>query len=148
MDLAELIARESIRATIARYNNAGDRGRIDELVRCFAPDGALLLDGEPECVGREAIRARLSRVVGESQERSRAPLVRHFVTNTHVEFESREAARVFSYFFVITEAGPDHWGRYADRVRPVGDEWLFAQRRVTTEGATEQSVMAQRHRRR
>jgi hypothetical protein len=148
LDLAELLARESIRPTIARYNNAGDRGRLDDLVRCFAPDGVMQIDGEGDIKGREAIKARLSRVVGESEARSGTPLVRHYTTNTHIEFESRESARVFSYFFVITEIGPDHWGRYADRLRPVGDEWLFAQRRVTTEGASEGSVMAQRHRKR
>lgn len=147
MDLAELIARESIRATLARYNNAGDRGRIEELVRCFAPDGVMQIDGEPEVRGREAIQSRLSAVVVESGQRSTAPLVRHFVTNTHIEFESAQAARVFSYFFVITEVGPDHWGRYVDRLRAVGDEWLFAWRRVTTEGASEQSSMGRRHRR-
>ncbi len=147
MDLPELLARESIRATIARYNNAGDRGRIDELVRCFAPDGAMQIDGEPEVRGREAIHARLSAVVAESAARAAAPLVRHHVTNTHIEFESAGSARAFSYFFVITEVGPDHWGRYTDRLRPVGEEWLFAQRRVTTEGASEHASMGRRHRR-
>lgn len=37
----ELVAREHIRDTLARYNWSGDAGRLDELADTFSPDGAL-----------------------------------------------------------------------------------------------------------
>ena len=41
MEVWELIARESIRDCIARYNANGDSGRIDQMVEVFAPDGIM-----------------------------------------------------------------------------------------------------------
>ena len=35
MTVEELLAREQIRDTIALYNHAGDRGRLEELADCF-----------------------------------------------------------------------------------------------------------------
>ena len=45
MTLEELIARECVRDTYARYNHAGDRGRLTELADCFTEDGVLELKG-------------------------------------------------------------------------------------------------------
>ena len=45
MTLDELIARECVRDTYARYNHAGDRGRIEELAACFTVDGILEVKG-------------------------------------------------------------------------------------------------------
>ena len=50
MEVWELIARESIRDCIARYNANGDSGRIDQMVEVFAPDGIME-------TGRRATRA-------------------------------------------------------------------------------------------
>ena len=36
----------------------------------------------------------------------------------------------------MTDRGLDHWGRYQDAYRPVGDAWLFASRRVRIDGYT------------
>jgi len=41
MEVWELVARESIRDCIARYNANGDSGRIDQMVEVFAPDGIM-----------------------------------------------------------------------------------------------------------
>ena len=41
MEQWELIARESIRDTVARYNHAGDSGRYDDMIGCFTVDGVL-----------------------------------------------------------------------------------------------------------
>jgi hypothetical protein len=35
---------------------------------------------------------------------------------------------------VVTERGPDHWGRYRDRFERLGGRWLFRHRRVTIDG--------------
>src|SRR5215470_991670 len=62
MEVWELIARESIRDCIARYNANGDSGRIDQMVEVFAPDG-IMETGSGRYVGRDAIHAFMSSVV-------------------------------------------------------------------------------------
>jgi len=38
------------------------------------------------------------------------------------------------HFLVVTERGPDHWGRYRDRYVCRAGAWRFAHRRVRLEG--------------
>jgi hypothetical protein len=38
------------------------------------------------------------------------------------------------YFFVITDIGLDHWGRYVDRYVVEDNRWKFAARQVTVDG--------------
>ena len=117
--------------TLARYNLAGDRGRIDELVACFRPDGVLEIDGDWRAVGREEIASRLSDVRDRGGE---GPILfRHHLTTHRSELESSTDARAWTYFFVVTERGPDHGGRYVDRLRCVDGDWLFRHRRVVVE---------------
>ncbi len=146
MDASEAIAREQIRDVISRYNHAGDRGDLDALVRCFAEDGVLDLEDEDDFIGRAAILSRLSRVVTDSRERSRRPLVRHHVSSVKIELTGPNAATAASYFLVFTEVGLDHWGRYADRLRRSDGEWLIAHRKVRVDGASAHSAMAVAHR--
>ncbi len=61
MEVWELVARESIRDCIARYNANGDSGRIDQMVEVFAPDG-IMETGSGRYVGRDAIHAFMSSV--------------------------------------------------------------------------------------
>ena len=56
MEIWELVARESIRDIIARYNCNGDSGRIDAMMSLFTPDAVLEVAGRDPQVGREAIR--------------------------------------------------------------------------------------------
>lgn len=141
MDAVEAIAREQIRETLASYNHSGDRGRLEELVACFTPDGVLEIAGEEPARGRDAIRQRLTSVVADTVKAAAAPLVRHHVSSTRIELAGDAEARVWSYFFVITEVGPDHWGRYVDHFRRTGNAWLIAHRRVVTEGASPNARM-------
>jgi hypothetical protein len=48
-----------------------------------------------------------------------------------------------SYFFVITEIGPDHWGTYRDELTrdDASGNWLFSERKVTVDGRTGPSRM-------
>jgi len=137
----ELEARECIRDTLARYNHAGDRGRLSELAACFAPDGVLELSSEDLSTGPAEIEARLSRVVSSSKARATRPLVRHHVSSIEISMEGPDEARARCYFLVFTEIGLDHWGRYDDRLRRCGERWLFAHRRVRTDGRTPASRM-------
>lgn len=144
MTLDELLAREAICDTIARYNHAGDRGRLDELVRCFAEDGALEIEGEAPQLGRAAIQARLSQVADGLRERTQRATLRHHVASVRVLLSDAGRAEAYSYFSVFTEIGLDHWGRYADRFVRRGDEWLIAWRKVRVDGTAPGSRMSVR----
>ncbi len=141
MELEELVARERIRDTIARYNHAGDRGRLDELSACFTEDGVLEIRDEAPIAGRAAIRRSLTEVVTRLEVATERPLLRHHVSSVRVELEGPDRARAASYFLAITEVGPDHWGLYLDRFARVGGAWLIAHRRVRVDGAAPSSRM-------
>ena len=140
MELWELIARECIRDTVARYNRAGDRGRYAEMVECFAEDGVLAIVDQGEHRGRSALERFFSAVAGAA--RPGLTQMRHCVTNLTIEVEGPATATATSYFQVITDIGLDHWGRYRDRLVPVGDRWLLAARSVKTDGYTPGSFFA------
>ena len=158
MDVWELVARERIRDTLARYSWSGDAFRLDELAAAFCEDGELEIHGRAPLRGRAAIVSFLSgdaddeRVDGDEARRAarRAEadatgvrrIVRHLVTNTRFLELTPERAKVASYFSVITEIGLDHHGRYRDELEPVGDEWLIRRRFVSTDWRDPRSTMA------
>jgi hypothetical protein len=138
MTLDDMLAREGIRATLAKYNIAGDRLVIDDYVACFAEDGIMEVQHrDPACAfryeGREAIRAWQSRW----RERTasdvpvhQASFVRHHLSTCHIELQASDRAATRTYWVAWTDVGPDHAGVYIDEFRKVGDEWLIAHRRV------------------
>ncbi len=148
MEIWELVARERIRDSLARYNWSGDAFRLDELLGAFCPDGALEVRGEEPRRGREAILEFLGGVSpGARPVPTDAPagtkrIVRHNLTNVRFLELSPERARVGSYFTVVTEIGLDHYGRYRDSFVPVGDEWLIEHRFVSTDWRSPDSTMA------
>jgi uncharacterized protein (TIGR02246 family) len=144
MDTAELVAREAIRDLVARYAQGADRGRFDEVAALFAPDGVLELPDGTKAIGRDVIRSFLG-ATGESLGKMAAvPWIRHHVTTHRIVVEDRDRASGHAYFFVMTERGPDHWGRYTDRYVRDGEVWLFAGRRVRLDGYAPGSVAAER----
>ncbi len=148
MEIWELVARERIRDSLARYNWSGDAFRLDELLGAFCPDGALEVRGEEPRRGREAILEFLAGVSpGARPVPTDAPagtkrIVRHNLTNVRFLELSPERARVGSYFTVVTEIGLDHYGRYRDSFVPIGDEWLIEHRFVSTDWRSPDSTMA------
>jgi hypothetical protein len=132
VDLWELTVREQIRDTLARYNLAGDRGRYDDMVGCFAPGGVLVIVGGAAHQGHDSLRRFFSGVGGTVHPD--LTQLRHCVTNLVIDVEGPEVASASSYFQVITDVGLDHWGRYRDRLAPVGDRWLLTERSVKTDG--------------
>jgi hypothetical protein len=148
----ELLARERIRDTLARYTWSGDSFRLDEMASAFCEDGELEIRGQAPLRGRAAIIDFLSGgVAGGSDDERRAArrevtgtphIVRHNVTNVRFLEVTPEHARVASYFTVFTEIGLDHHGRYRDRLVPVGDEWLLQHRFVSTDWRDPSSTMA------
>jgi ketosteroid isomerase-like protein len=146
METWELIAREQIRDTIARYAHAVDGGRFDELVDLFTPDGVLEVQAEPPHRGREAIRAFVAGAGRDLAASTGVPRIRHHVASVVIDIEDADHARARSYFLAVTDRGPDHWGRYRDELVRAGDRWRFALRRVRTDGSAPGSWAASRPR--
>jgi len=137
VELWELQAREEVRHTISSYTFGGDRGRLDELVAAFTPDGVLQIGADDVSAGRAAILERLSRVVAMDRHPEH---MHHHISGIHFRTVTPDASDVSSYFLVITEIGADHWGRYRDRFTPVANRWLIAHRAVITDGYAERSA--------
>lgn len=145
METWELVVREQIRDTLARYNWSGDAGRLDDLAATFCPDGILEVRGFEPLRGRSEIAAFLGGVTRNTAANVHVkPLVRHNVANVLFTSLTREQAEVSSYFTVVTHIGLDHAGRYRDVLVPAGDGWLIKHRKVTTDWAAAGSVMAGR----
>jgi hypothetical protein len=140
MELWELVARESVRDCIARYNAHGDAGRMEEMLDVFADDGEIDMDGDGFS-GREDMRAGFLDAGRAFASYARAaglkrgePVLRHLTATTLITVESPERARSSSYFFVLMKHGLDHWGSYHDEFRTVDGSWRLARRRVVVEG--------------
>lgn len=145
MKMWELIAREHIRDTLARYNWSGDAGRPDALAETFCADGVLEIRGLEPLRGRSEIVAFLGGVAGNiTVSAGVKPVVRHNVTNLVFTDMTPEQAQVLCYFTVVTHIGLDHFGRYRDTLVPDGDTWLIKHRQVSTDWVAQNSAMARR----
>jgi hypothetical protein len=139
----ELLAREQVRDTLARYNWAGDGARLNDLADTFCVDGVLEIRGSEPLRGRSEIVAFLGGVTGNIAVGAGVkPIVRHNVTNVLFNEVTRHEAQVSCYFTVVTHIGLDHFGRYRDILVPDGDTWRIKHRKVSTDWAAADSVMA------
>lgn len=142
----ELVARERIRDTLARYNWSGDAMRLDDLAAAFCEDGELELRGSKPVRGRRAIVDFLGGAVAGPKAAAEASsvkrIVRHNVTNIRFTEVTPQQARVACYFTVFTEIGIDHFGRYRDEFVPVDGDWLIRHRFVSTDWSAPNSTMA------
>ncbi len=138
MTLEEMLAREAIRDTIARYTMAGDRLKIDDYAACFTEDGVMeSRHADPECAfryeGRAAIHAWQSRWLERTMRGERihqASFVRHHLATCEITLTDPSSAKVRTYWVAWTDVGPDHAGTYSDIFRRVDDRWLIAHRIV------------------
>ncbi|HUE34948.1 MAG TPA: nuclear transport factor 2 family protein [Mycobacterium sp.] len=143
MEMWELVAREQIRDTLARYNWSGDAGRLDGLAETFCADGVLEIRGVEPLRGRSQIARFLVGVTGNiASNVDVKPVVRHNVANVLFTAVTPGEAHVSSYFTVVTHIGLDHFGRYRDTLVPDGGTWLIKHRKVSTDWAAANSVMA------
>jgi len=143
VEIWELVVRERVRDTLARYNWSGDAGRLDDLADTFCADGVLEIRGFEPLRGRPEIVAFLGGVtrnvaVGVGVK----PIVRHNVANVSFDEVTRDHVQVSSYFTVVTQIGLDHVGRYRDTFTPDGGIWRIRHRKVSTDWAAPDSVMA------
>jgi SnoaL-like protein len=144
METWELIARESIRETIARYAHYADTGRFAELVGLFTEDGILEIHERPPLRSRTAIAEFLNGTRASLAATVERPYIRHHTSSLTIEVLSPDEAGAKSYFLAITDRGPDHWGRYRDSLARVGDTWLFRHRLVRPDGHSPSSWRATR----
>ena len=146
METWELIAREAIRETLARYAHCADSGRFGDLANLFAEDGVLEIDGREPLVGRVVIVKFLGNTKASLGSTLERPYIRHHTSSVSIELHDERTASSRSYFLAITECGPDHWGRYRDDLALVDGRWLFGKRRVKVDGHSPTSWRATRDR--
>ena len=135
MELWELVARESIRDLVARYNATGDAGRIDEMVALFAPDASMEVDGRWHH-GREGIQSIFTAAAERFAKLPSFTHLRHATATLQIDLIDRTHAKSRCYFFVIMDHGLDHWGRYVDQFGVVDGQWRFTRRRVLIDQET------------
>lgn len=140
MELWELVARESIRDLVARYNANGDSGRFEPLMELFAPDAVMELSGEV-FAGHDRIRSIFTSTAENVSATPSAPgaprpHLRHSTATLQIDVESPARARSRCYYTVLMAHGLDHWGRYIDEFAVVDGAWRFTRRQVFTDGTT------------
>lgn len=148
MTLDDLLAREAIRDTMARYTMAGDRLREDEFVAVFAPDAVMESEGVPaedafRYEGREQIRHWISRWRNRPEGAAAthaATFVRHHMSTSLIELMGPDTARARTYWVAYTDIGADHSGYYLDEFRKLDGQWLIARRRVRLDWRHEKSL--------
>jgi hypothetical protein len=131
--LDELIARESIRDLVARYNANGDSGRFDQVVELFAPDAEMEVDGRTYR-GHDEIRSIFTTTAADLRDFTERPVLRHTTSTLQIDVTGPTTARSRCYHVVLLPHGVDHWGRYLDEFGLLGDRWLFTRRKVLSDG--------------
>jgi hypothetical protein len=141
VDVEELLAREAVRAMIAEYNGATDRGDLDGIAACFTADGTLQI-GRAEPIPRARIAQVLTETLATGPTgRPRPAFVHHHVSSTRLTPISATEIRADSYFAVFTQIGPDHWGRYRDVHALEAGRWRIRTRRIVTDGSSPDSLL-------
>jgi hypothetical protein len=148
MNLDDLLAREAIRDTLARYTTSGDRLKADDLAACFTEDGIIESEGVPDAQrfryeGRAAILAWQNRWREPGAGPiTQATFARHHLSTSKIDLTGPGTARARTYWVAWTDIGPDHAGYYLDELRKVGEDWLIAHRRVRLDWESPQSLFA------
>ncbi len=138
MTLEDMLARESIRETIANYTIAGDTRDAALFNEQWADDALFEFAFPPlpsfKCQGIAEIQARSATwtpfTKNTDPTMNSASFIRHNLTTCRIELTGKDTAKAKTYFIVITDIGPDHAGNYTDELVKKGDRWLFKYRRV------------------
>ena len=133
MELWELVARESIRDLVARYNANADSGRFDQVLECFADDAIMELDGTPYR-GHDEIRSIFTGAAARARRGPGPVLVRHHTSTLQIDVAGPDEASSRCYYQVLSADGLDHWGRYLDAYGVTGGRWKFVHRREFLDG--------------
>jgi hypothetical protein len=149
MTLDDLLAREAIRDTIAKYNVSGDRLKAEDYASCFTDDAVIESEHvSPEQTFRYAGRAAIFAWQDNwrAQARSgkavhKATFVRHHLSTSKIDLTGPDTAKVRTYWVAWTDIGADHAGYYLDNFRKVGDDWLIAHRRIRLDWQSPDGLM-------
>lgn len=144
MELWELVARESIRDLVARYNANGDSGRFEQMLTLFADDGVMELVATSGEVRRyEGVEEIATIFIGtkagwdDAAAATHTPHhIRHFVATHQIDLVDATHATGRSYYAVIMGHGLDHWGRYLDDYEERDGRWRITHRRALSDGKT------------
>jgi hypothetical protein len=150
MELWELIARESIRDLVARYNANGDSGRFEQMLTVFADDAWMELgvDGAAQrYVGIDQVATIFSETkdnwdkganpgtdASSSGTGGTRHHIRHFTATHQIDLVDEAHARGRCYFLVLMPHGIDHWGRYIDEYGVRDGRWVITSRRALLDG--------------
>jgi hypothetical protein len=141
VELWELVARESIRDLVARYNANADAGRFEEVAALFARDAVMELvaaDGGTRRfegpAGVVSLLAGTKAAWDPARGGGGGHHVRHVVATHQIDVVARDHARGRSYYLVLMRHGLDHWGRYVDDYGTRDGTWLITRRRVLADG--------------
>jgi hypothetical protein len=121
------VARANILQTLHAYAIAGDRGRSRDLADNFLESGVLQSQAWRR-VGRAEISAELERIRASANPHLKR--VRHHLTTSLIDLTAADRATARTYFFVLTNIGPDHGGNYDDVLCLTSGRWLFESRKV------------------
>jgi hypothetical protein len=141
MTLDDLLARESIRDLVARYNSYGDSGRFEPLFELFAEHAVMEVDspagGPNRYEGRERVKEIFTGAkdkIGGQTATGRPGYLRHFTATHQIDLVDADHATGRLYFMVLMDGGIDHWGRYTDRYVRQDGTWKFEFRRAAVDG--------------
>jgi len=103
-----------------------------EKASLFATDSTFIVHGGTEHHSSPVIEAFF-----ETTDRSKKPghPYRHHLSSIKIDTDGSDGATATSYFLVMGNSFPDHWGIYHDTLIRIRGEWLFKTRKVTIEGA-------------
>jgi hypothetical protein len=151
MELWELVARESIRDLVARYNANGDSGRFAEMMKVFADDAVMELVAADGSVRRYEGAAEVASIFTETKSgwdggtaagkgTTTPHHVRHFTSTHQIDLTNQTEATGRLYYLVLMAHGVDHWGRYVDEYGLRDGRWLITQRRALSDGRMPHSL--------
>jgi hypothetical protein len=138
----EVDGRLGVQATLSRYTRFVDSGRARELARLFTEKCHYDMGADRIITDRDGIEPAVEEIKATFRDAKDFGRLRHHVSSVVIELLDVEHATVTSYFTAMAAWGPDHWGVYRDELVRIGDDWLFARRVVTVEGAVPQSPVA------
>ena len=141
MELWEVIARESIRDTVTRYNSNGDSGRFAQVIELFTDDAVMEVLGQTY-TGHDEVMTIFTGVVRSRTAGKPPSHVRHITATHQIDLVDQSHATGRLYFQVLTDVGLDHWGRYLDQYRAVEGTWKFARRVVIVDGTSPDSTFS------
>lgn len=137
MTLDELAAYEDIRRTLATYNHAGDSDDAEAYAGTFTENAIFENPGYFHHVGR----AQILEWKKSHQVFTTARFRMHNLSSVLIDLTGSDSADVRSYWIAITNVGPDHAGKYIDKLVRTDVGWKIANRLVEMDWISDSSKL-------